>query len=120
MREIVQWSNEFKPGSKPWLIVGKGPTFQNSRDLDLSAYYVCSLNHVVREFPVTLAHIIDIEVAADCANEIYRNARFLAMPHRPHTKNSPSEKTLADFTREVPMLEAMEKEGRLLWYNLSS
>ena len=120
MRDIVQWSNEFKADSKPWLMLGKGPTFQKVRELDLTDYYVCSLNHVVRELPVTLAHIIDIGVVGDCAGEIYRNAQFLAMPYRPHVKNNASEKTLVDFCEELPILDVMRKEGRLLWYNLSS
>jgi hypothetical protein len=120
MRDIVQWSNEFNAESKPWLIVGKGPTFQNIRGMHIADYYVCSLNHVVREIPVTLAHIIDLQVVADCADQIYANARFLAMPHRPHIRNSPSDKTLSEFADEIPVLGALRKEGRLLWYNLSS
>jgi hypothetical protein len=120
MLDIVGWSRRFNIQSNPWLIVGKGPTFRKVREIDLSGYHVCSLNHVVRELPVTLAHIIDIDVVADCAGEIYQNAKFLVMPYRPHIKNYPSSKTLADFIAEIQVLEAMEKEGRLVWYNLSS
>lgn len=101
-------------------MLGKGPTFQKIRGLDVSSYDLCSLNHVVRELPVTLAHIIDLDVVTDCADSIDRNARFLAMPYRPHVRNKPSEKTLQDFAREHPLLEKLEKQGRLLWYNLSS
>jgi len=117
---ISEWSGTFNPGKKPWLILGKGPTFQKIRELDISSYDVCSLNHVVRELPVTLAHIIDLDVVTDCADALDRNARFLAMPYRPHVKNKPSEKTLHEFVKEHPLLEKLEKQGRLIWYNLSS
>jgi len=120
MLDIVGWSRRFDISLRPWLIVGKGPTFRKVRDFNLSRYHVCSLNHVVRELPVTLAHIIDIDVVAECASEIYQNAKFLAMPYRPHVQNYPSSKTLADFIPEIQVLQSMEKEGRLLWYNLSS
>jgi len=120
MLDIIDWSKAFNPAGKPWLILGKGPTFQKIRNIDSTPYYTCSLNHVVRELPVTLAHIIDIDVVADCANEIDRNARFLVLPYKPHVKNSPSEKTLDDFMQEMPILEKLNREGRLVWYNLSS
>ena len=120
MLELVDWTNRFVARSKPWLIIGKGPSFQKVREIDLSDYHVCSLNHVVREFPVTLAHIIDFDVVLDCGEQIYRNAAFLAMPYRPHFKNSPGSRTLADLTAEDPILNAMNRENRLIWYNLAS
>ena len=120
MLNIIEWSRSYNPGKRPWLILGKGPSFQRIRETDTSAFDICSLNHVVRELPVTLAHIIDIDVVTDCAESIDRNARFLAMPYRPHVKNKPSERTLQDFAAEHALLAKLEKEGRLVWYNLSS
>ena len=120
MLDITQWSKEFIPGSKPWLILGKGPSFRKTSGVDLSGYHTCALNHVVRQLPVTLAHLIDIDVVADCAADFDKNARFLAMPFRPHFKNSPSDKTLPDFIRELPVLQKMARENRLVWYNLST
>jgi len=120
MLDIIEWSKAFNPASKPWIILGKGPTFQKIRNIDPAAYHTCSLNHVVRELPVTLAHIIDIDVVADCADAINRNARFLVLPYRPHFKNSPGEKTLDDCIRELPILNKLNNGGRLIWYNLST
>ena len=120
MRDVIQWSADFNPHEKPWLILGKGPSFQKIKNVDLTGYYTCSLNHVVRELPVTLAHIIDIDVVAHCANEIDNNARFLILPFRPHVKNRPSEKTLEDFVNELPILRKLDSEGRLIGYNLST
>ena len=120
MLDIIEWSLAFNPVSKPWLVLGKGPTFRKVKAVDPAGYYICSLNHVVRELPVTLAHIIDIDVVADCADEIDRNARFLVLPYNPHFKNSPSEKTLDVYVREMPILEKLNREGRLIGYNLSS
>jgi len=120
LQDIISWGREFNPGSKPWLLLGKGPTFQKIKSVDLTPYFVCSLNHVVRELPVTLAHIIDIDVVADCADAIDRNARFLAVPYRPHFQNSPCEKTIEDCIHEIPILKKLNDENRLIWYNLSS
>ena len=120
MREITEWAKTFEPRKQPWLILGKGPTFHKVHDLDLSGFHLCSLNHVVRELPVTLAHVIDIDVVTHCGEAIDRNAQFLAMPFRPHVKNKPSDKTLQDFVTEQPMLDKLDKQGRLIWYNLSS
>jgi len=120
VQDIIHWSKKFSPASKPWLVLGKGPTFHKVKAVDQTQYHICSLNHVVRELPVTLAHIIDIDVVADCANEIDQNARFLVLPYRPHFRNSPCEKTIEDCIRELPILKKLNNEGRLIWYNLSS
>jgi hypothetical protein len=47
--------------SDPWLIFGKGPSFSERGRFDLSPYRTLSLNHVVREGPVDVAHAIDLD-----------------------------------------------------------
>jgi GT2 family glycosyltransferase len=106
--------------SKPWLLLGKGPTFERVGGLDLGKWNICSLNHVAREMPVTLAHCIDIKPVLDMGESLARNARFVVMPFRPHTGNRPSQKTLPEFAAEVPVLARLAAEGRLYWYNLDS
>ena len=118
--DITQWARSFRINEKPWLILGKGPSYKHVRTVNLSDFYICSLNHVVREQRVDLAHIIDIDVVADCAQAIDRNAAYLALPFYPHVNHRPTAKSIIDFVNEIPFLAKLKKEGRLVWYNLST
>jgi Glycosyl transferase family 8 len=118
--DITQWARSFDINKKPWLILGKGPSYQHIGKVNLSEFWVCSLNHVVREQRVDLAHVIDIDVVADCAQAIDRNAAFLALPFFPHVNHRPTAKSILDLVKEMPFLAKLEKEARLVWYNLST
>ena len=63
VRNFFEWAREALDPAHPWLILGKGPSFSNRDRYNLSRYSLLSLNHVVREQPVTLAHMIDFDVA---------------------------------------------------------
>ena len=63
--DILQWASSFDIHRKEWLILGKGPSYQYVKKINLDEFYTCSLNHVVREHLVDLAHIIDIDVVED-------------------------------------------------------
>jgi len=118
--DILHWANSFDIHAKQWLILGKGPSYSLVKNVDLANYYTCSLNHVLREHPVDLAHIIDIDVVADCSESIERNARFLILPFFPHDNHRPTKRTLYDFVNAIPILRSMHDQGRLVWYNLST
>jgi hypothetical protein len=79
-----------------------------------------SLNHAVREQPVLAAHIIDVDVVRDCWDAIEQNARVLVMPWYPHVHNAVGARTLAELVGEIPVLQRLRDEGRLLWYDLST
>jgi hypothetical protein len=105
---------------RPWLILGKGPSYSKLSQFDTSGYNKVSLNHVIRDQRVTVAHIIDLDVALDCAEEIDRNSEVLVMPWWPHVKNNAGTKTLYDSLREHPVLNKLVDEGRVKYYNLAS
>lgn len=121
MMEFLAWIGA-QPSLRtdPWLVLGKGPTFRLRDRYDLREFRTLSLNHAVREQPVLLAHMIDLEVAEDCADAILENARFLVLPWIPHVRHRPRKHTLERLTTELPLLRQMEREQRLLWYNLGS
>src|SRR4051812_21984024 len=98
MKNFFNWfdSSEINK-SKPWLILGKGPSFSKIKECDLNNYNIISLNHVVRELKVNVAHIIDFDVVVDCANEILNNSQYLVMPWFPHFKNKVGTKNLEDL-----------------------
>ncbi len=118
MQNFFQWFERFdERAAKPWLIVGKGRTYDCIEANGPDNYHLFTLNHVVRDRRVTLTHAVDIEVVISCADVIDANARFLVVPWVPHTDFRPREKTLADYVKEVPILSKLDKEGRLLTYD---
>ncbi len=102
---------------KPWLIIGKGPTYDLIDEYDTSIFNIISLNHVVRHRKVVLAHMIDFDVPVDCAEAIYKNAEYLVMPWVPHINNVPTDQTLEELTAQNPVLNKLKSENRILWYD---
>jgi hypothetical protein len=121
MQSFFQWLST-RPGGldKPWLVLGKGPSFARRSAFDLSAHHLLSLNHVVRELPVQAAHAIDLDVVDECAEALLGQAEVLVMPWVPHVANRPGSRTLAEIVPAHPVLTKLEAEGRLVWYNLST
>lgn len=119
MISVTQWWSQ-NPNKKPWLLLGKGPTFSRREEYPLDDFRLLSINHVVREMPVEVASIIDIDVVRECAAEIERNAQFLVMPRFPHVSNQPCERNLESYFDEIPVLKTFAEKNRLVWYNLAS
>ncbi len=89
------------------------------------------LNHVVRECSVDVAHAIDVEVIRQCESQLESNAAFVVMPWKPHVRGTrgllgsevffgPGERSLEDYCQEIPVLQRLSDQGRLLWYNLAT
>jgi hypothetical protein len=116
---LDEWTTTPGLRDRPWLILGKGPTFGRRDEFDLSQYRLLALNHVVRELPVDVAHAIDVDVVADCAQAIRQNSKWLIMPRRPHVENRPGP-LLEEHFDDVPVLRELAEAGRLVWYNLSN
>jgi hypothetical protein len=121
MRSFFEWfQGEGIDPDKPWLILGKGPSFSKRNQFDLTAYSTLSLNHAVRELPVTVAHMIDYNVVDGCGEALLANARYVLLPWVPHVDNVPGSETLAELARRHPILRRLDEQGRLLYYNLST
>jgi hypothetical protein len=121
MIELLAWARAHPSLlSRPWLILGKGPSFARVREFDLAPYNLISLNHVVRELRVSVAHFADLEALEDCADSVVANCDWVLMPYRPHVKFRAAEQTLADLVLSVPVLGKLERLNRLVWYNLST
>lgn len=105
---------------EPWLMLGKGPSFSRKGEFDLKPYRLISINHAVREQPVTAAHIIDADVVDACGDVLEKNAQVVVMPWYPHVKNAAGHRTLEEIVRQKPILRRLDGQDRLLWYNLSS
>lgn len=121
MRSFFEWFRETRPdASRTWLILGKGPSFARRGDYDLAAYHLLSLNHAVREQPVALAHVIDLDVITACEDVLEANAGAVVMPWYPHVNNSAGTESLAEAVARMPVLKRLSDAGRLLWYNLAT
>jgi hypothetical protein len=121
MRDFVSWlQDSAQYRARPWVVLGKGPSFDRRADHDLTRFGLMSLNHVVREQAVDVAHAIDLDVIDACADALIRNARVLVMPWVPHVRNRPGTSTLEQLAGQHDVLRRLRQEGRLLWYNLST
>ncbi|HJR16889.1 MAG TPA: hypothetical protein VJ808_08570 [Gemmatimonadales bacterium] len=120
MQPFFQWFDSRIKPSEPWLILGKGPSFASRSRFDLSQFHLLSLNHAVREQPVLVAHVIDLEVIQSCGDAIEKNAQVLVMPWYPHASNVVGHRTLEQIAAKLPILRELNAEGRLLWYDLST
>ena len=119
MIDFFEWVKVNKKKEKPWLIFGKGPSFERHKDYPLldQQFYTISLNHACRSRTVFIAHMIDANVL-DEIPKLIEQAAFLLLPWQPHIQFKATEKTLGDLAKGHPVLASFEAEGRLLWYNL--
>ena len=121
MRSFFDWftASGFKP-EEPWLVLGKGPSFSKRDQFDLKPFRTLSINHAVREQPVTVAHIIDADVVDACGDALEKNAGVVVLPWHPHVNNAAGDRTLEQVAAGSPALQRLDAQGRLLWYNLST
>lgn len=101
---------------KPWLIVGKGPTFERINDIDLSKYYVMGLNEVAQIIPCEIAHFIDVEVIS---YNFINNSDYIVSPVRPHKNCKVSNRYLATWYF-IPYHDELNAINKLYCYNCST
>jgi hypothetical protein len=80
---------------------------------------VMTLNHAIREQPARVAHIIDVDVLETCAGA-FESAERVVLPWVPHCANKPGDKDLSQLVNEPGVIRELHREGKLLWYNLST
>jgi hypothetical protein len=118
--ELNDWIKANPGAQKPWMMLGKGPTFSQVAQTDLTQYNTISLNHAVREVSVDLAHVIDIDVIEDLGDVLLKNCKFLIMPRHPHVSARPCPHlSLSDWVKAIPVLGQLKEQGRLVTYDLA-
>ena len=119
MIEFDRWAAGRPFGDRTdFVVLGKGPTYARRSEFDLTGHVQISLNHVVAQQPVDIAHMIDFDVAEACADSIAANARWLLMPRHPHLQYKATLLSLDELIQYVPTLAALEEEGRIVCYDL--
>lgn len=120
MIELKEWIESVNFDKKPWLIIGKGPSFSKLKEIDVFGYNTISLNHAVREQKVDLAHVIDIDVIEDLGQVLLANCRYLLMPRHPHVSaRTSSHLSIEDWINAIPVLNELSLQGRLVVYDLA-
>lgn len=109
---FFKWFKDFK-SDKPWLIVGKGPSFDRIVEVDLSQYNVIGLNHVIYKIDCLLGSIIDVDVIQ--MSEDRPKCLHIVTPWYPHINFKPTRKSIAEFIGEP----CFDKVDTSLWYNSS-
>ena len=118
MMNFTDWLSE-NPSDLPWLIIGKGPTFEKIKSIHLEEYQTIALNHTVTEVQCDIFHLIDLDVLEGIETEIANHANYILLPYFPHVDNLSGTQSLNDLVVSHPFLSKMDAEGRLLWYNSS-
>ncbi len=117
MPELRDWFRTQRFDQRPWLVLGKGPTFDRRDEFPLQDFNLLGLNNVVASMPVDVAHIIDMDVLEAVAEHLEDRCRFLLMPRRPHVHYKATDRLLEDFFADVPVLQQLDEQGKLVWYN---
>ncbi len=125
MKEVTQWWTEVEGQKHPWLLYGKGPSFERRVEFDCTPFLSIALNHVVERLDhADVVSAIDLEVVRDCGAAIRSKARFLLMPRYPHPHPDLSvqqpERPLESYFDELPLLKELSEAGRLVWYGLAT
>jgi hypothetical protein len=121
MIDLADWIESRPFPSRPWLVLGKGPTFARRGEFDLGTFLKLGLNHVVRELPVDVAHIVDMDVVEAAAESLPHNAAWLCMPRHPHVGQKPDPaRPIETFFATHPVLADFARRGRLVVYDLRS
>jgi len=100
--------------TKPWLIVGKGPSFKRIHSLKKD-YNIFGLNHVAELIKCDITHFIDIDVIT---SRILVNSKNIICPWHLHENNKVQFKTLEYHTRKPGYYACIGK--KLHWYNCST
>src|SRR3712207_5481742 len=114
MIERRDWIRSSRFPEKPWLVLGKGPSFSRRDEFPLADYNLLGLNDVAGEIRVDVAHLIDLDVVQACGERLLDNCEFLVMPRRPHVRFEPTSELLEDHFGRLPVLRELDERGKLV------
>jgi len=107
------------PKDKPWLIVGKGPSFSKFNMDYQRNYYILGLNHVVEHIPCDIGHFIDIDVMENKWNTWQTKCTYIVCPYHPHVDFRASSHTINSSFLETKYL-LNNLYDKLYYYDLST
>lgn len=117
MIKASDWFQKETVHDKPWLILGKGPSFRKVKSVDISKFHTIALNHAAREIKCDAVLLMDLDVLDVAGWDIERNADFFFLPWHPHIDFQPADASLDSFVESSPILKKVHQEGRLIAFN---
>jgi hypothetical protein len=120
MLELRAWIESRRADDRPWLMLGKGPTFGRRQEFPLDDFNLLGLNNVAGAMRVDVAHIIDVDVVGQIADRLAENCGVLLMPRYPHVGFTATDRRLEDFFDELPVLRELDEQNRLVWYSAAT
>lgn len=119
MRPLLKRFGDCAFAEKPWLILGKGPSYARIASVDPGRYNVLAINHVVERIErCEIAHMADWETFESCAGAAESRARFVCIPYYPFVGFAPSARSIVQLAEDSPILRGLIESGRVLTYNL--
>jgi len=117
MITATQWFRTNTVSDKPWLILGKGPSFKKIKNIDVSKFYTIALNHAARNMKCDAVLLMDLDVLDIAGTEMEQNAQFFFLPWHPHVDFAPAIETLAELIGRYPILQKLDREQRLVVFH---
>jgi hypothetical protein len=117
MIRLGSWQLPDDLRGRPWLLLGKGPSFARRAEFDLTDFVTVSLNHVVLEQRVDVAHILDWDVVEACADALADQCRFLLLPQHPNIGFRPALSTAEELMELLPPVRDLAQQGRVVLYS---
>jgi hypothetical protein len=112
--------------TKPWLVVGKGPSFSKIASFDLRKYNSIALNHAVNKIDgVDYVHVADLDVFDRISDRLTNSSVTLVTPYFLHSNNKANSDLSTDAlvsSKDKPHHELFRhlfKQNRLLTYRSS-
>ena len=119
LRTSLKQFDECGFADKPWLILGKGPSYSKIASIDLARYNVLAINHVVERLDgCEIAHMADWETFLACAGAAESRARYICIPYYPFVAFAPSSMSIDQLAESSSILRRLIGAGRILTYNL--
>jgi hypothetical protein len=122
MLDLTEWIARYGEDlrSKPWMILGKGPSFAERDKQPLHEFHLLTLNHSIRDVHAKIAHIVDIDVVHDCEDILVERCDYLVMPRYPNVQGRSGFAALEEYFPASAALRTLDADGRLVWYNIST
>jgi hypothetical protein len=114
MKSILAQEFDLK---KPWLILGKGPSFSKIDRIDLTEFNTFGLNHVSSIIPVDIGHFIDLE----CLSlNLINNSNMVVCPVYPHVYNKCRYIHINEYVDKYTDEVASKIKDKLFLYNCTT
>jgi len=110
----IKWFTELKKVTwedKPWIILGKGPTFHEFYNCKPNSFNILALNHVGLKLTSKISLFIDLDVFKGNEKKFFGMTKFVLGPHHPHINFKPTASTIE---------ETVKANKQLLQYKLST